>query len=107
MDTVGAALGQEIGVKDSFQRCSHEAIHGKPDCLKSGSGISLSKYISTCPQPGARAQVISEGWQQFKKLPSVLSRRFSADFQGTCCDFSNKTGWPKGWDEKDTPPRCL
>lgn len=60
-DTYGAALDQEIGVNDSFQICFNETIHGKLECLKSGSAISLIKCISTCPQPGVLAEVISEG----------------------------------------------
>lgn len=61
LDTVGAALGQEIGVNDSFQRYFFETIHGKLECLKSGSAISLRECISTCPQVGALAEVFTEG----------------------------------------------
>lgn len=60
LDTVGAALGQEIGVNDSFQRYFYETIHGKLERLKSGSAIPLTECISTCPQPGGLAEVISE-----------------------------------------------
>lgn len=61
LDTVGAALGQEIGVNDSFQWYVYETIHEKLECLKSSSAISLNEYISICPQSGAPAEVISEG----------------------------------------------
>lgn len=37
--------------------------------------------------------------------PSVLLHHFSADFRGTCCTYSSRAGWWKGWDDKHTPPQ--
>ena len=104
VDTVGAALGQEIGVNNSFQRYLYGTIHGKLECLKSGSAIPLSERH--CHWQRSLVKV-SSSLRNCHLEPSVLSCHFSADFQGTRCNFNSKSGWWQGWDNKHTPPRCL